>query len=53
MFKIVMIANDDHKIPDWVYSKFEENNIELVVHDCQSREDLENCASDADVLWVQ
>lgn len=53
MFKIVMIANDGHKIPEWVYGKFKDNSIEFVVHDCHSRQDLEKCAADADVLWLQ
>ena len=50
MFKIAMIANDDHRIPDWVY-EVEEADIEFVCHDCRSRE-FENCAADADV-WLQ
>lgn len=53
IFKVVLIANDDHPIPDWVSGKFAEADIEYVYHDCYSRGDLETCASDADVLWLQ
>jgi phosphoglycerate dehydrogenase-like enzyme len=51
-FKVVMIANDDHPIPDWLPEKFTAANVEYVYHQCYGREDLQACATDADVLWL-
>lgn len=52
MFKVVLIANDDHPIPDWVSRKFAEAGIDYLYHQCYTREDLEECAQDADLLWL-
>ena len=49
-FKVVLISSN-HDIPDWVGKKFEEEKVEFVFHECQSREDLEKYAGDADVIW--
>jgi phosphoglycerate dehydrogenase-like enzyme len=51
-FKVVLIANDNHPIPDWVGEKFSAADIEYVYHECYGREDLEKCASDANILWL-
>ena len=51
-FKVVLIANDNHKIPEWVYEKFKKENIEFIYSDCHNREDLESVAKDADVLFL-
>lgn len=52
-FKVVMIANDNHPIPDWVCAKFAQADIDYSYRQCFSREDLQNYAADADVLWLQ
>lgn len=52
MFKVVLIANDD-PLPDWVRDKFVAAGIDFVYHQCYNRKDLEKCARDADVLWLQ
>lgn len=52
-FKVVLIANDNHPVPDWVEKKFTKTGIEYVYHQCYNREDLQKYASDADVLWLQ
>jgi len=51
-FKVALIGNDDHPIPDWVGRKLADAGIEFTYRDCHTREDLEKCASDADVLWL-
>jgi phosphoglycerate dehydrogenase-like enzyme len=51
-FKVVLIANDGHPIPDWVREKFVAAGVEYVYQDCHRREDLEECVGDADVLWL-
>jgi len=51
-FKVVLIANDDHPTPDWVEKKLTAAGIDYVYHQCYNRRDLEQCASDADVLWL-
>ena len=50
--KVVLIANDNHRIPDWVAERLTAAGIEYVYHDCHTREDLEAYASDADVVWL-
>ncbi len=52
-FKVVMIANDNHPIPDWVCAQFAQADIDYSYHQCFSREDLQSYAADADVLWLQ
>ena len=51
-FKVALIANDGHPIPDWVKKKFEEENIEFIYHDCHTREELKKYAEDADVIFL-
>ena len=51
-FQVVLIANDDHPIPDWVSKKFAKAGIDYVYHQCYDRRDLKEYASDADVLWL-
>ena len=50
-FKVVMIANDNHPLPEWLEEKFMEEGIRFDYHQCYNREDLEKYASDANVLW--
>jgi len=51
-FKVALIANDIHPVPDWVYEKFRKEDIDFVFHNCHSREELEKYASDADVIFI-
>lgn len=51
-FKVVMIANDDHPVPDWIEERFAREKIEYLYHQCFNRQDLELYAKDADVLWL-
>ncbi len=48
--KVVLIASDHH-VPEWVARKFEEAKVNFIHHECHNRQDLEECAGDADVLW--
>ena len=52
-FTVVLIANDDHPIPSWVGERFAQAGITYVFNQCYSRKDLETCAADAEVLWLQ
>jgi len=51
-FKVALVSTGGHPIPDWVYKRFEDENIEFVVNDCETRKDLEKIAKDADVLFI-
>ena len=52
-FKVVLIANDDsHPLPDWVTQRLCQEGIEFVHHECFTRNDLDKCAGDADVIWL-
>jgi len=52
-FKVALISNDGHPIPDWLKEKFGKAGIDFVYRQCYNRRDLEECAADADVLWLQ
>ena len=51
-FKVALIANDNHPIPEWVYQKFIDADIGFVVQECYSREDLEKIPTDTDVILL-
>ncbi len=51
-FKVVLIASDDHPIPDWLDNKFTKAGIDYTYHQCYDRRALEEYANDADVLWL-
>ena len=51
-FKVALVSTGGHPIPEWVYKRFEDENIEFVVNDCETRQDLEKLAKDADVLFI-
>ena len=40
------------KIPDWVSEAFVREGVEFVAYDCTTREELEQYAGNADVVWV-
>ena len=50
--KVVLIANDNHPIPDCVGEKLKKAEIQYEYHQCYNRKDLELYAGDADVLWL-
>lgn len=52
-FKVVLIANDDHPIPDWVSGTFADAGVDYSYHQCYDQEDLQRWAANADVLWLQ
>ena len=49
--KVVLIASE-HLVPEWVARKFKEAKINFSHHECYSRQDLQEYASDADVIWL-
>ncbi|MBI2843669.1 MAG: D-glycerate dehydrogenase [Armatimonadetes bacterium] len=52
MFKVVLVANDGHPVPEWVSEKLSSEGIDYVCHNCYTPKELEECAGDADVLWL-
>ncbi len=56
-FKVAFVRFYDEalygqKIPDWVSEAFVREGVEFVVYDCTTREELEQYAGDADLVWV-
>ena len=56
-FKVAFVKFYDEapygkRIPDWVSEAFVREGVEFVAYDCTTREDLEQYAGDADVVWV-
>lgn len=51
-FKVALVGLDGQIVPDWVPAGLAEHNISLVVHECENRQELEEWAGDADVVWV-
>ena len=50
--KVVLVANVHHPIPPWVAADFAAADIDYLYQECSSRKDLEEYASDADVIWL-
>jgi len=48
---VVSLISCVHDVPEWVYEKYKEAGIEFRYHECDTREDLQKYAGDADVLW--
>ena len=38
-FRVVLIANDEHPIPDWLSRKFIEADIDYIYHQCYNRDE--------------
>jgi len=51
-FKVALVGLDSQAVPDSVVTGLAEQTIKLVVHECESREELAQWAGDADVVWV-
>jgi D-3-phosphoglycerate dehydrogenase / 2-oxoglutarate reductase len=51
-FKVTLVGLDGQVVPDWVESGLAEQGINLVVHECQTRQELAQWAGDAEVVWV-
>jgi D-3-phosphoglycerate dehydrogenase len=49
---VVLIANDNHPIPKWVYQRFSDEGIRFSYHNCMNRKDLQAYASEADILFL-
>lgn len=50
--KVALVDLDGQVVPDWVRDTFEQEAIDLVIHQCTSRADLASCAEDADIVWL-
>jgi D-3-phosphoglycerate dehydrogenase / 2-oxoglutarate reductase len=51
MFKVIQVVNDALPMFPDTFEKLTNAGIELVVHMCSNKEDLERYASDADLVW--
>ncbi len=54
-FKVALVdlfSLTGNVVPGWVQQALNADGIELAARDCKSREDLEACASDCDLVWV-
>jgi D-3-phosphoglycerate dehydrogenase len=51
-FKVTLVSNDAPDLPDWVPAELAEHAIEFVYHECITREDVEEHAADADIVWL-
>jgi phosphoglycerate dehydrogenase-like enzyme len=49
---VVSLISCVHDVPEWVYEKFKKEGIEFRYHECNTPEDLQEYAADADVLWL-
>lgn len=49
--KIALVALNEQRVPEFVIETLERENISLVVRECVTREDLAECASDAEIVW--
>ena len=51
-FKVALVGLDGQTVPDWVFAGLTGQGIGLVVRECENRQELAECAGDADVVWV-
>ena len=51
-FKITLAGLDEQIVPKWVTQEFVNNDINFVVYECKTREDLAKYGGDADVIWL-
>lgn len=49
--KIALVALNEQQVPEFVTETLERENISLVVRECLTRQDLAECASDAEIVW--
>ena len=50
--KAVLVANDDHPVPDWMETKLAQEGIEFKLAICWTKEDLARYAGDADMVML-
>lgn len=51
-FKVVVATLDTDELPEWVAQELKNADIDLVHRECASREDVQSCAADADIVWL-
>ena len=54
MLKVALVETSEtaRAVPAWVRKVLADGGIELVVHGCENRADLQAHASDCDVVWI-
>lgn len=50
--KAALVAIHYPKIPNGLQERLERENVDLVIHNCQTEEELLRYGTDADVLWI-
>ncbi len=50
--KVALVDLDGHPVPEWVRPALEREGIDLVARDCRTREELADCAGEADAVWL-
>jgi len=51
-FKVALNCADDGHVADWVRHRLAKEGIDLVARRCTTREELAQCAGDADIVWT-
>lgn len=50
--RVALVDLDGQTVPDWVARRLESEGVELIVRQCNSRAELAEHASQADVIWL-
>ena len=50
--KAALVSIYYSKIPDGLRERLEQENVDLVIHNCQTEEELLRYGTDADLLWI-
>lgn len=50
--KVTLVDLDGQVVPDWVPQTLEQEGIEFVIRQCNTREELAQHAADADIVWM-
>jgi phosphoglycerate dehydrogenase-like enzyme len=49
--KVVLVIPGPFELPGWVSERLENAGVNFVIRGCQSKEELRDCAHDADIVW--
>jgi D-3-phosphoglycerate dehydrogenase len=50
--KVALVALDDKQMPDFVPEAIRADGIGFIAQECETREQLENVANDAEIVWL-
>jgi D-3-phosphoglycerate dehydrogenase len=50
--KVVLVDLDGHQCPEWVIEKLTQSGIDLMVRQCNTKDEMAQYAADAEIVWL-